>query len=58
MGNGPYYSSGESSSDALMTKLRTLHGNAAPEPDQGERKPDSGAGGCVSLEGRGTMEKQ
>ena len=58
MGNRPYFTDGKSSDDSITSKLRTLHGNAAPEPDQGERKPDSGADGTASLEGRGTMEQK
>lgn len=56
MGNGPYFSERKASESPQIAKVRKLHGTAAPEPDQGERTPDSGAGGTNSLEGRGTME--
>ena len=58
MANSPYFSNGESSSDSSTTKLRALHGTAKAEPNQGDRKADSGAGGTNSLEGRGTMEQK
>lgn len=58
MGNGPHFTSRESGNDPQITKVRTLHGEAAPQPDQGTRTPDSGADGCASLEGRGTMEQK
>ena len=55
MGNGPHFANREQSNDPQITKVRTLHGEAAPQPDQGTRTPDSGADGCASLEGRGTL---
>lgn len=58
MGNGPYFTNREQSGDSQITKLRTLQGTAAPQPDQGTRTADSGAGGTASLEGRGTMEQK
>ena len=58
MANTPYFSNGQSGSGPQLSKVRTLHGTAKPEPDQGERKADSGEDGCVSLEGRGTMEQK
>lgn len=42
----------------IISKLRGLHGTAAPQPDQGKRTPDYGEGGTNSLEGRHTMEKK
>ena len=58
MANTPYFSNGQSGSGPQLNKVRALHGTAKPEPNQGERKADSGAGGTNSLEGRGTMEQK
>jgi hypothetical protein len=58
MGNSPYFSNGKSNGESQTTKLRDLQGSAKPQPDQGQRTADSGAGGCASLEGRGTMEQK
>lgn len=32
----------------LIRKVRQIHGTAAPQPGQGARTSDSGAGGCAS----------
>lgn len=58
MGNGPYFSERKAPESPQIDKVRRLHGTAAPEPNQGARTPDSGAGGTNSLEGRGTMEQE
>ena len=58
MGNGPYFTNRESTKDSQITKLRTLQGTAAPQPNQGTRTADAGAGGTVTLTGRGTMEQK
>ena len=58
MSNGPYFGSGRSSDCPQMSKTATQQGTAKPEPGQGARTPDSGAGGEASLAGRGTMEQK
>lgn len=42
----------------VIEHVRRLHGNAAPEPNQGKRVNDSGNGGTANTGGRGTMEKK
>jgi hypothetical protein len=58
MGNAPHFSKRADPKDPQSSKVRTLHDTAKPQPDQGTRTPDSGAGDTATLAGRGTMEQK
>lgn len=42
----------------VIEHVRQLHGTAAPEPGQGKRTANSGAGGTANTGGRGTKEQK
>ena len=51
-----YLESGKPCSDPQMHKIKAIHGEAKPQPDQGKREPASGDS-TATLAGRGTMEE-